>query len=221
MKNKKNIITYAVLMFIPLIAVVAAICFLPDEIAMHFGLDGKADRFGSKFELFLFPVISIILGVGCFFMAKSASKDENGGHNNENIVMIAGICVLSMIAIITFYTIFLSIENITDLNTPSFQIANILCFVMGAMLIVLGNIMPKAKKNSIVGFRFPWTMKNDEVWAKSQHFAGIAEIISGVFIIAASFFVHNFTAAIVILGSDLVTTIVCFIYAYRLNKNAE
>ena len=34
--------------------------------------------------------------------------------------------------------------------------------VLGAMLIVVGNYMPKARQNYTIGIRIPWTLANEE-----------------------------------------------------------
>jgi len=46
---------------------------------------------GSKFETLLIPVITILMGLFSLAMAKIASKQEETGKNNENIVLILGI----------------------------------------------------------------------------------------------------------------------------------
>ncbi|PIC63776.1 hypothetical protein CSV79_10070 [Sporosarcina sp. P13] len=43
---------------------------LPDQIPAHFGANGEVDRYGSKFELLLLPIIGIILWIGLFILEK-------------------------------------------------------------------------------------------------------------------------------------------------------
>ena len=57
---------------------------------------------------------------------------------------------------------------------------------MGAFFIPLGLAMPKAGRNSAVGFRCKWSMMNDEVWALSQRFAGRAMAASGALTIVCA-----------------------------------
>ena len=195
--------------------------FLPETIPAHYGINGSVDRYGSKFELFILPVCSLVFGAFMFLSAKGSSKHETSTKNNEKIVFIAGECCLGLFAVISFYILYLAFNNITNAYSPDIEIGNILCFLMGVTMIVLGNIMPKAKRNSIVGFRCSWTLKNDEVWKKSQHFAGAASVITGIFLVIASFFVHNISAVFFILGSDLTQTVICLIYAYNLTHGSS
>ena len=48
------------------------------------------------------------------------------------------------------------------------------------MLIVLGNILPKTRKNRNVGVRLPYSRYNDITWQKSNRFGGTAMVIAGL-----------------------------------------
>ncbi|AXI00877.1 DUF1648 domain-containing protein [Sporosarcina sp. PTS2304] len=43
---------------------------MPDQIPAHFGLDGEVDRYGSKAELLLLPLIGIALWIGLSVLEK-------------------------------------------------------------------------------------------------------------------------------------------------------
>lgn len=50
---------YYVIMFLPLIVTLAALPFLPEQIPAHYGFDNKVNRWGSKYEALLFPIVTI------------------------------------------------------------------------------------------------------------------------------------------------------------------
>ena len=52
MKNKK---LYYILMFLPLVASLIALQFLPDVIPAHYNIDNVVDRWGSKYEILILP----------------------------------------------------------------------------------------------------------------------------------------------------------------------
>lgn len=60
--------------------------------------------------------------------------------------------------------------------------------LLGLFLIIIGNFLPKTRKNSTVGIRTTWSMKNDETWSHSNRFAGKALVISGFIIVLTSAF---------------------------------
>ena len=220
-KHKKHLIVYSILIFLQFFVNAVAMRFLPSRIPAHYGFNGEVDRYGSKTELFILPVCSLIFGGIMFFSSKNSSKNETSTKNNEKIVLITGECCLGLFAVLSFYLLYLAFNNVTNVYSPNIEIGNILCFLMGIVMIVLGNIMPKAKRNSIVGFRCSWTLKNDEVWKKSQHFAGVSSVITGIVLVIAAFFVHNISAIFFIVGLDLIQTIICLIYAYMISHNSD
>ena len=57
MKTKKTI--YIILMFLPLVAALAALPFLPDKIPAHYGFDNQVTRWGSKYEALLYPIETV------------------------------------------------------------------------------------------------------------------------------------------------------------------
>ena len=50
---------------------------------------------------------------------------------------------------------------------------------LGLILIVIGNIIPKCKRNSVVGVRTTWSMDNDTTWELSNRLGGRLIMICG------------------------------------------
>lgn len=59
MKTKKWL--YYTLM-LPLAATLIALPLLPDQIPAHYGADNQVDRWGSKYESLIFPLLTILFG---------------------------------------------------------------------------------------------------------------------------------------------------------------
>ncbi len=75
-------VIFCLLMFLPLLAVLIALPFLPDEIPAHYGFSGQVDRWGSKYETLYFPVLTLLFGFFMLGMARVAVKQEKDGKNN-------------------------------------------------------------------------------------------------------------------------------------------
>lgn len=50
------------LTLLPLVVTAVSMAFLPDTIPVHYGVEGTVDRWGSKYECFIFPVITFVTG---------------------------------------------------------------------------------------------------------------------------------------------------------------
>ena len=179
--NKKKTVCY-ILMYLPLVVVLIVLPHLPEKIPAHYGFDNQVDRWGSKYETLLFPVVSILMGYFLFGMAKLAAKKEEHGENNKNVTIIVGILVLILLNALNVYSLYTSFNKVENLSFVSLDIGQLVFGIIGMLMIVTGNLMPKLRMNSMIGLRTHWSMKNEVTWKKSQHIGGISFIIGGVII---------------------------------------
>lgn len=187
MKNKK---IFYFLMFLPLLVVLISLKFLPDQIPAHYGISGEVDRWGSKYETLIFPGVTIIFGIIMLIITKYASKQEKGGNNNQKIGNFTGILLLLLFNIMTFYFLYTDFNKVKNLNSIPIDISQIIFITLGVFIIIIGNIMPKIKMNSMIGLRTTWSMKNEITWKKSQKFGGVSFIIVGILMIIMNILFH-------------------------------
>ena len=69
-------VAVVLLMLIPLLEVLILLPSLPDTIAVHWGVSGTPDRYGSRYEL-LIPAAIVIL-VGSLLLKDSFGKQPKG-----------------------------------------------------------------------------------------------------------------------------------------------
>ena len=188
MKNKK---LYYFLMFFPLFVVLASLQLLPDKIPAHYGISGEVDRWGSKYETLIFPAITIIFGFIMLIVTKYASNQEKVGNNNQKIGTLTGILSLLLFNVMTFYFLYADFNKIKNLNSIPIDLSQLIFILLGVIMMILGNIMPKVKMNSMIGLRTTWSMKNEITWKKSQKFGGISFIIVGILIIITNLFTKS------------------------------
>lgn len=216
---KKLRTTLYVLMFLPLAATLVCLPFLPESIPAHYGFTGQVDRWGSKFETVITPLTTIGFGFFMLAMAKVAAKDEKDGQNNEKAALITAIASLGVFGGMTafvLYTAFTGLESFGDIPVDLFQVAGVLT---GIGLAVIGNICPKLRKNSLIGLRTKWSMKNDAVWKKSQRAWGILSIAGGIGMAVLSLLVKGWLGFV--LGSLLVGAAVIGAAAYSYKAARE
>jgi uncharacterized membrane protein len=64
----------------------------------------------------------------------------------------------------------------------------IVCSVlMGIMFIVMGNYMPKAKRNRTFGIKIRWTLVNDDNWNATHRLSGKMFVAAGVVMLLSAF----------------------------------
>ncbi len=219
MKNKMIWLMTAV----SVVMMAAVLPFLPDEVPMHFDMAGNTDRYGSKFELLLFPGLMLLTTVMWrvfigYYEKKRASADEKTAAelgNNLKVLHVASIAVTGMflaMEAIFLVTLFWGAEQ-SDQSMPEL-FSSAIGAVLGLVLIVMGNVMPKAKRNAVFGLRTSWSMHNDRTWLASNRFGGAAFVVGGLVVTVLSLLFRGMIVVYLMLGILGIVTIASVLYSY-------
>lgn len=217
MKTKR--VLYVVLMLLPLVMTLAALPLLPEQIPAHYGPDNVVTRWGSKYETLVFPAMSILFGLLMLLIARAAGKQENGGGNNARICMTAGAWGLVLFNGMTAYFLGTDFAQLEDLSQAAVDLDSLMWSVLGVGLIVLGNIMPRTKRNSLLGLRTVWSMSSEQAWKKSQRFGGIVSMVSGAAVIAVCLAADGTLCTVACLGILLAMAAADVSYSYLAAKD--
>ena len=180
--DKKMKTLYAVsnlLILLTLIAPLAALPFLPDRIPAHYNAAGAVDRWGSKYEVLIFPVF--LFPYGAVWTACGRLWRGQTEKNAELLWVIGNMVQFAVFDFMVLYFLYADFRQTENLNFLPLDLNRLLCGVSGLGLIALGNWMPKLKEPGPVGLRTPWSVKSTAVWRKCQRFGGWALAAAGVF----------------------------------------
>ena len=90
--------------------------------------------------------------------------------------------------------------------------------MLAFLMVYLGNILPKTKRNSVVGVRTVWSMDNDTTWELSNRFGGKAMIVSGLLILIESFIIKGFASTMVELAIIIAMGVAMMVYSSKVYK---
>lgn len=125
----------------------------------------------------------------------------------ENIIFF-------IIPAISFYTgaVFIAIMLGAEVN-----ISFICAILLGVSFIIMGNYLPKAKRNRTFGLKIKWTMTNDDNWVATHRLSGKLFVIAGVIVLFTAFLpaIAMFITLFVILVAIVAIPIV---YSYKFYK---
>lgn len=212
---KKTYYIFGALVIISFLITGIFLAFMPDQIPIHYNLLGEVDRIGSKYENLLVPTLATISGLVLIAIAKSKKRTDS----EKKILSISAVCISTFINALGIF--FMCKELTYSFSESSAILVETTKFVtmgIGVILIILGNIMPKARKNAIFGLRTTWSMYNDTVWQKSQRFAGFSSVICGFLMIIIAIFlsgVWNLVASALLI---LLWVAICIIVSYKYYK---
>ena len=224
---------------IALFGTMATLPFLPNSVPMHYDISGNIDRWGSKYENLIFPIIIIAMSifwtiminnyekkaraaaggtelVGAGAAADTENKEAAGAQTNAKVVGIVGVTMASVFAVMHGFIIYGEYTAaVAKTETQTIDMGRIGFILIGIMMIVLGNIMTKTRANRYVGVRVKWSMYNDNTWRKSNRFGAVAFMIAGVLVVILTLFLkENAILATAFSGIIIGTSVITIIYSY-------
>ena len=179
---KKTAIASLSMMIVNLIAAVLYVLTLPDLVPTQFDEKLNCTALGSRWNGLLLPVLLlIILAVAFLFFSRSKNRDKN-----MHVIKLAAFLISAVGAAVSWFILFLMRNDVQPGEMLDKQFWWMLPFLFGAVCILIGNYLPTVRKNLMLGFRLPWTLKNEQCWKLTHQFAGKVAVISGLLTIAAA-----------------------------------
>ena len=221
-----------IISFIALAGTAIVLPYMPDSVPMHYGMSGNIDRWGSKYENMIFPIIILIMALFWTLFIRyydrkaeeaSNEKESAGSRSNAKVIGIVGLCTAVMFTVMQGFLLYGSYtEAISGAERETVDIGRVTCILMGILFIVIGNFMTKTRINSNVGVRVRWSRYNETTWRKSNRFGAIAFIIAGVLTILTAFFMKNsFAAVMIAVFYIILASIASVAYAHRVYRKEK
>jgi uncharacterized membrane protein len=88
----------------------------------------------------------------------------------------------------------------------------------GVLFILMGNLLPKLRRNPIAGARLPWAMQDDATWVKTQRVAGWSFIILGLVLVCLWQLPGYVPLAAMLAGKALAIAVVVW-YSLRISRS--
>jgi uncharacterized membrane protein len=212
---------YWVILALVLLSIVVSVIFIsmmPDQVPMHYNAAGQVDRMGSKYENLIFPGAMVVIGASLLL----AGQKKDLKRSEEIVVLSTGISLLVVFNVLNAILLYKALTYETG-ATLDMEISKLIFVVLGVLFVVLGNVMPKVRRNNMVGLRTRWSKSSDSVWQKSQRFGGIASVICGILLLIGALFLNGETAAVILIVLLVAWATLCVgaSYAYYKKEQAD
>lgn len=143
---------------------------LPDRVVTNWDMKSNvSDTAPKAFAVFGIPLIfTAVTFLNCIYL-RWLEKKRNVGK------------LIPIVQIIFPFTLFLAQGMILLAALGKLKdIRLFVCIIVSVIFIILGNYMPKIRKNWIVGIRTPHIMSSDEIWDRTHRFGGFVLIFCGI-----------------------------------------
>lgn len=140
---------------------------LPSDVRLpiHWNASLEVDRWAGKTEgLWLMPAIATVLGV-VMGLAPRLRRASRGLERSLPMY-----CVIWLAVTMLFVVLHVSIVG--SVGGLGLDPTAALPYGLGVMLVAMGNVMGKLRKNPIAGVRSTATMGSEEVWGKTHRSLG-------------------------------------------------
>jgi uncharacterized membrane protein len=209
--KRENVIKELVLILITLLPIIYLIVkwnSLPEQMPIHFDMEGNPNGYGSRYVFIFMPV-------GLYLMMLVLPKIDPRKANYslfENSYYNMRVGLSLFIGVIDSAIIY----SISGKNS----LTELLPVSLFFLFMFIGNYLGTVRPNYFVGIKVPWTLNSDEVWIRTHKLAGKLWFWGSLFAIFLYFIVKDLQ--MILIPLLVVLVIVPVVYSYiiyqKINK---
>ena len=212
---KKNLFGFAtvIIWLLPVLYFLKIYNTIPQTVPLHFGVDGKPNRFGSKNELIWILTLLSIVSMGIYFLMRYLPKidpKKTAGYSAGTFKK------LSFLLLVFFSALQLFIIN--SAIAGSFTTSKFMLPLMGLFFSYLGNLMHSVKPNYFFGIRTPWALEDEDTWRATHQLASKLWLAGGIAITITTLLFPYKTGFIISMCIIFLITLIPVIFSYRYYK---
>jgi uncharacterized membrane protein len=178
MQSRRQLLAEVALVTVTALVGVAFVEQLPAEVAIHFGSEGQPDDYASE-SVALATIPAVQAGMVALFAV--LPRVDPLGENLRQFERAYDGFVLVLLGFLGY------VHALVVVWSAGYGASVTLALVpaMAAFYYTLGTLVQDAERNWFVGFRTPWTLSNEEVWADTHTVAGKLMRVAAVLTLGA------------------------------------
>jgi uncharacterized membrane protein len=179
---------------------------LPVTVPTHWDLLGRPNGWGSRvWGAWVMPIVMILLWG---LMRVLPTIDPRGANYAKFGGAFEAIVISILLYMLGLHLVILR----ASLGYPV-AMERVLPIGIGILLVLIGNLLPRARPNWFIGIRTPWTLSSDRVWEKTHRVGGRAIVAGGLAILIAVLAIPQW-AHYVLVAVVLVCSLGAVLYSY-------
>jgi uncharacterized membrane protein len=194
---------------------IASYSHLPERVPIHWNWTGQADNYGSReVGVSMMPATMIVLA-GLFAILPAISP--SGFDIERRSRAYRGICLAVLLLMLGIHVhLLLSMMNVARKLSGAY-----IPLFVGAVLVIVGNYLPKMPRNFFVGIRTPWTLADEDVWFRTHRLGGVVVVICGVLLMVVGPFVAGGPAEFLTPGLIAAAALLLVIYSFVIYRRPK
>jgi len=188
---------------------------MPNRIPTHWNGHGQVDGYGAKWTLFIVDP-GIMLGImGLMAALPWLSPRHFEVEPFRSTYLYIMVVIVAYLALIHALILWAAVSGRTHIDGA----------IMGGvclLVVLLGNVMGKVRRNFYIGIRTPWAIADERVWNATHRLAAKTMVLGGVIgLILALAGAAPWGCIVPVLAGAFVPAIYSLIYYKQLERRGE
>ncbi|MDG1571733.1 SdpI family protein [Robiginitalea sp. M366] len=185
---------------------------LPESVPLHWNVEGQVDRYGSRNELLVIPLVTSLLIYAILLLVPLIDPKKRIQEMGPKYTQLryALVTFMSGLGVVILYMV----------QQEEGQSPRLIFVLVGLLFAVLGNYMKTVKPNYFIGIRTPWTLENPEVWDKTHNLGGKLWVAGGLLVVLLSLLTEGRLHFYLFMGVVAVIAGIPMVYSYLLYRKA-
>jgi uncharacterized membrane protein len=212
--TRKIFILESLLTAAALAAVLVAYPHLPATVPVHWDIQGRADRFGPAWELFIIgpgfmALMMMLTWILPWLSPRNFQVDAFRATYRQIMIML-----FALAGYLSAVMIWSALGHAINQGRA---------IIGGACLLIalLGNLMGKVRRNFYIGVRTPWTLASERVWYATHRFAAKTFVAGGLLGLALVILGLDSWPIYVLLAGALAPVLYSLVYYKQLEHRGE
>lgn len=192
---------------------------LPDIVPTHWDAAGNVNGWSSRMATLGLDLLP--LGLLALFYALPKIDPRGKAYERMGSFYTGFITLFTVFLICMTWTTELTVFGIIPQNESPIGIFTGVTVGIGLML--LGNYLPKVKRNYSFGCKTPWALDNDQNWRLTHRFGGVAMVLAGMATVVSGLFSRQMggTAVALLLAAVIGSSLATYAYSYLVFRNGN
>ncbi len=172
---------------------------LPNVVVSHWAVDGEPNGWTSRLGFVIgIHALGFLVALVSAFAPRLDPRRENF-VTHEGAYWLVTNAVLALLAGATVLAI--------GINAGWNMQISWLGYGLGALFVVMGNVLPRVRPNWIFGIRTPWTLSSDRAWREAHRLGGYGLVVLGIAVIIVGAFRPDAVRFVLMPGVVLVSAV--------------
>lgn len=182
---------------------------LPSSVPIHFDINGKPDRYGSRGEFLTMQGVLIGMSAFVYLLLKFLPAIDPKKYVKYGEATFQKLA-LGLVLFLAALDIAIAYATVNQ----NFEVGKLILPVVGLLFAFIGNIMNSIKPNYFAGVRTPWTLEDPDTWRSTHRLAGKLWFVGGISLTIAVLLLPNKAAMIVFFIIIAILVLIPVIYSY-------